>query len=481
MKAPEDTKQSRPWLRRRRLGDGNLQERGCDSIPPHECSPAHAARCKSCVGALTMSAFVLFLHVKMSPFAAAFTKPLPHQRSESRISLQQRQFLPVIVPSTSSPLAISFFGNPDVINNWNQRRATSAKQASSRNSSNSKQPWQSLTTATPRPIPATDASRGMARLITPEKRALRPALDDNEFVSVKIERPSTNSRRIYGEITVPVPLQDVWSILTDYDRLAIHVPNLVESRVVQPGMTGQPGDGSYKCRLYQKGAQKIIGFEFGASVTMDMQEYLIPSVAPSTSGSFGGSADLGGPTFQPSPFSQGRITFKCVDSFFFNEFDGEWKVTEAIADFNSGSAETILSYVVDVRPKGPVPVAALEWQIQSEVPNNLRAVKKAAVLFAYNNLDKALQFQERAGLAEAVETPSPYGDQRLRTLTPTFPSTSQQQFTKPAAVAAKQQFVSTLSPRQTQRPGPSSLRRLALDVRNSVQWDLDETMGAYLK
>jgi Polyketide cyclase / dehydrase and lipid transport len=475
MKAPEDTKQSRPWLRRRRLGDGNLQERGYDSIPPHECSPAHAAWCKSCVGTLTMSAFVLFLHVRMSPLAAAFTIPLPRQRSESRISLRQRQFLPAIVPSTSSPLAISFFGNPDVINNWNQPRATSTKQASSRNSSNSKQSWQTPLST----IPATDASRGMARLITPEKRALRPALDDNEFVSVKIERPSTNSRRIYGEITVPVPLQDVWSILTDYDRLAIHVPNLVESRIVQPGMTGQPGDGSYKCRLYQKGAQKIIGFEFGASVTMDMQEYLISSVLPTSSG----GANLGGPTFQPSPFSQGRITFKCVDSFFFNEFDGEWKVTESMADFNSGSAETILSYVVDVRPKGPVPVAALEWQIQSEVPNNLRAVKKAAVLFAYNNLDKALQLQDRAGVAgaEAVETPSPYGDQRLRTVAPTFPSTSQQQFTKPAAVAAKQQFVSTLSPRQTQRPGPSSLRRLALDVRNSVQWDLDETMGAYLK
>merc|ERR1712157_412693 len=35
--------------------------------------------------------------------------------------------------------------------------------------------------------------------------------------------------------------------------------------------------------------------------------------------------------------------------------------------------------MVDVRPKGPVPVAALEWRIREDIPNNLRAVKKAAV------------------------------------------------------------------------------------------------------
>merc|ERR1711862_991723 len=31
------------------------------------------------------------------------------------------------------------------------------------------------------------------------------------------------------------------------------------------------------------------------------------------------------------------------------------------------------------RPKGPVPVVALEWRIREDVPTNLRAVKKAAI------------------------------------------------------------------------------------------------------
>lgn len=36
--------------------------------------------------------------------------------------------------------------------------------------------------------------------------------------------------------------------------------------------------------------------------------------------------------------------------------------------------------MVHIRPKGPVPVLALEWQISNEVPNNLAALKKAAEL-----------------------------------------------------------------------------------------------------
>ena len=34
---------------------------------------------------------------------------------------------------------------------------------------------------------------------------------------------------------------------------------------------------------------------------------------------------------------------------------------------------------MDVRPKGPVPVAALEWRIREDVPTNLRAVKAATL------------------------------------------------------------------------------------------------------
>lgn len=175
-----------------------------------------------------------------------------------------------------------------------------------------------------------------------------------ELVAVRIEKTSANSRRIMGDITVESPLADVWAILTDYDRLAVHVPNLMESKQVgNTRRSGEPGDGQYKCRLFQKGSQKIIGFDFSASVTMDMVEKISTSAA------------------------ERSIGFKCVESQFFSEFDGEWKAVETIGA--DGQPSTTVSYLVDVRPKGPVPVAALEWRIREDVPSNLRAVKRAAV------------------------------------------------------------------------------------------------------
>lgn len=202
-----------------------------------------------------------------------------------------------------------------------------------------------------------------------DKESLSEGADSCELVAVRIDRTSANSRRIAGEITVDAPLMDCWSILTDYNRLSIHVPNLVESKIIQARSAGVPGDGEYQCRLYQKGAQKIIGFEFGADVTMEMTEKIISSAQ----GSLPNSGTNGQHIFPP----ERKIGFRCVDSFFFSEFDGEWKVVERIGD--DGKPQTTLSYTVEVRPKGPVPVAALEWRIREDVPTNLRAVKKAAM------------------------------------------------------------------------------------------------------
>ena len=80
-------------------------------------------------------------------------------------------------------------------------------------------------------------------------------MDSCELVPIKIIKTSIQSRRISGEIIVNTPLQDVWAILTDYDQLSLHVPNLVESKTMEGSVS--PG----RRRLYQKGAQKIVGFE----------------------------------------------------------------------------------------------------------------------------------------------------------------------------------------------------------------------------
>lgn len=51
--------------------------------------------------------------------------------------------------------------------------------------------------------------------------------------------------------------------------------------------------------------------------------------------------------------------------------------------------------MVHIRPKGPVPVLALEWQISNEVPNNLSALKKAAELVTPEYIEVSTEQRER--------------------------------------------------------------------------------------
>uniref|UniRef100_A0A6V1KTJ0 Coenzyme Q-binding protein COQ10 START domain-containing protein n=1 Tax=Heterosigma akashiwo TaxID=2829 RepID=A0A6V1KTJ0_HETAK len=181
-----------------------------------------------------------------------------------------------------------------------------------------------------------------------------PGHEDN--VDVRIEAPSMNSRKISGSIVIDRPVDDVWKILSDYDHLADNVPNLTQSKLV-PHPTGG-------IRLFQEGAQKIIGFDFRASLTMDMTEVMEKA---------------------EEKFGQRKILFKLVESAMFNGFDGEWSIQNYSRIKNPNPTGTDdqwiytskVFYSVVVKPRGPVPVAALEWQIKSEVPNNLRAVKLA--------------------------------------------------------------------------------------------------------
>lgn len=196
---------------------------------------------------------------------------------------------------------------------------------------------------------------------TPGESETSTSGEECELVAVRIDRTSPNSRRIAGEIVVNASLLDVWAILTDYDNLSTHVPNLVASRRISND-GGEAGDGSHKCRLYQRGAQKIIGFEFGADVTMDMTENIV--VAGTSSRTKDTTTVLGAGPSSGVFAEERRIDFKCIDSQFFSEFDGSWRVVQMPDNPFTGEAETTVSYSVDVRPKGPVPVAALEWRIR---------------------------------------------------------------------------------------------------------------------
>lgn len=95
-------------------------------------------------------------------------------------------------------------------------------------------------------------------------------------IDVVVEAPTFNSRKITASVLVNSPVEDVWEILTEYDRLAERVPNLVKSYIVPDAIS--PNYGGYgnsregynnnnnglipmknkiNTRIFQEGAQKV--------------------------------------------------------------------------------------------------------------------------------------------------------------------------------------------------------------------------------
>lgn len=161
------------------------------------------------------------------------------------------------------------------------------------------------------------------------------------------------------------------------------MPNLVKSyKVPSPKEV---------TRIFQEGAQKIIGFEFRASLMMDMTENL--NAVDVYRGA--GNVDMSGPPPR-------EVGFQLVESTIFSEFSGTWTMvpqnsisksgpvgslkSRLGAGGGNGADRTKLTYSVFIRPKGPVPILALEWRIREDVPPNLIAVKAAAEALGRNRL-----------------------------------------------------------------------------------------------
>ena len=193
---------------------------------------------------------------------------------------------------------------------------------------------------------------GVADPPTQLLRARRPTSRRTALISckapVEILVTGVNSRRISSKIVIQNNMDAVWRTLTDYDNLSLHVPNLIKSyRVPQ-------NDGSI--RVFQEGAQNVVGFDFSASLLMDMKEVRRDALR--------------------RPLPQPYLSFTCVESFFFQVFSGEWRLVDAGAG-DGGKPATELRYCVDITPKGLVPAAAIEFQVKQEVPSNLLGLKRA--------------------------------------------------------------------------------------------------------
>ena len=110
---------------------------------------------------------------------------------------------------------------------------------------------------------------------------------------VRVEKAPQNSRRIFAGIDIPVSVDEVWSLLTDYANLQQVVPNLVVNEVLQifPGSNDPEPIASIQselsdaeqCRenanrkkgviLKQVGGAKVVGINFSARTTLEVREW----------------------------------------------------------------------------------------------------------------------------------------------------------------------------------------------------------------
>ena len=152
-------------------------------------------------------------------------------------------------------------------------------------------------------------------------------------VSIKTEKLAPRQRQIVAAVAIPCSLEQVWQILTDYEKLADFVPNLTSSRLLN-----RPDGG---IRLEQIGAQCFLNFKFCARVILDMTE-----VFP---------RELG--------FSMVEGDFK--------KFIGRWSLKPVSIGEQTA---TLLSYELIVQPPLAMPVQLIEHHICHNLTQNLLAI-----------------------------------------------------------------------------------------------------------
>ncbi|XP_009759726.1 uncharacterized protein LOC107810622 [Nicotiana tabacum] len=181
--------------------------------------------------------------------------------------------------------------------------------------------------------------------------------DDDDGVEIEIEIIGKRRRRIRSKIAVNASLQNVWEVLTDYERLADFIPGLAVSQLLQK----EPNF----ARLLQIGEQDLaFGLKFNAKGIVDCYE-----------------KDL-----EDLPIGQRRdIEFKMVEGDF-KLFEGKWSIEQmcnpgSVKEHDSSAGQpfhTTLFYIVDVEPKLWLPVRVIEGRLCKEIKTNLRSVREEA-------------------------------------------------------------------------------------------------------
>ena len=151
-----------------------------------------------------------------------------------------------------------------------------------------------------------------------------------------MEKFSGGTRRLAAQLTTSASFESLWSVLTDYDRLNLYIPNLLSSKKIFQNENN--------VHLKQVGAQDFLGMKFSAEVTIDLFE----------------DKELG------------LLKFNLIKGDF-RKFEGSWKIQKI-----KNTSKNSLIYDLTVQGCQWMPIAMIEKRLKKDLSENLIAVDKQA-------------------------------------------------------------------------------------------------------
>jgi ribosome-associated toxin RatA of RatAB toxin-antitoxin module len=153
-------------------------------------------------------------------------------------------------------------------------------------------------------------------------------------------------RSLCAKIVIPKPIDVVWFVITDYERLADFIPNLASSRLRRPSNPKDAG----KIILEQVGCQKFMKLSFSAKVVLEMIE-----------------------TYPQS------VSFSMVEGDF-KSFSGSWDLEPVM--INGVQTGTQLSYCLSLVPPLMMPMQLIEGCLSRDLAINLAAISQRVMAIA---------------------------------------------------------------------------------------------------
>ncbi len=173
-------------------------------------------------------------------------------------------------------------------------------------------------------------------MVNPQESVDHSKKNDYKTIEQTMEKLSSGTRRLAAQLTTSASLDSLWSVLTDYDRLDIYIPNLLSSRKIYQK--------NNNVHLKQVGAQDFLGMKFSAEVTLDLFE----------------DKELG------------LLKFSLIKGDF-RKFEGSWKIQKI-----KNTSRNSLIYDLTVQGCKWMPIGMIEKRLKEDLSENLLAVDRQA-------------------------------------------------------------------------------------------------------